>query len=191
MHDIHSINSKMFHIDVYSSNNVTFSHVNIIAPSNSPNTDGIHISTSTNIQVFDTNIGTGDDCISIFSGSQNINISRVNCGPGHGISIGSLGRSQNEVVKDVHVKNCTLIATQNGMRIKTLASSNVGKATSIKFEDIIMNNVKNPIIIDQHYCPEHPCSYQVLIVFFSFFSSSYVLSMSKVMFNKDNFGKTT
>ncbi|MCD9646093.1 hypothetical protein HAX54_035618 [Datura stramonium] len=160
VHDIHSINSKMFHFDVFSCNNVMFSHVNIMAPENSPNTDGIHVSASSNIQVFDSNIGTGDDCISIFAGSQIINISGVTCGPGHGISIGSLGRSPNEVVKDIHVKSCTLIATQNGVRIKTFASANVGSATAINFEDIIMNNVRNPVIIDQHYCPTPPCSGQ-------------------------------
>ncbi|MCE3215746.1 hypothetical protein HAX54_003337 [Datura stramonium] len=150
----------MFHFDVYNCKNVTFSHVNITAPDESPNTDGIHISTSSNIQVFDSNIGTGDDCISIFAGSQMINISGVTCGPGHGISIGSLGRSPNEVVKDIHVKSCTLTATQNGVRIKTFASSNVGSATTINFEDIIMNNVRNPVIIDQHYCPMPPCTGQ-------------------------------
>ncbi|KAH0724660.1 hypothetical protein KY284_000525 [Solanum tuberosum] len=164
VHDIHAINSKMFHFDVYNCNNVTLSHVNIIAPSDSPNTDGIHISLSSNIRVFDFNIDTEDDCISIFAGSQNVNISGVTCGPGHGISIGSLGNKPNEVVKDVHVKNCTLIATQNGMRIKTWASSNVGEVTSISFEDIIMDKVNNPIIIDQHYCPSYTCSFQKSLV---------------------------
>uniref|UniRef100_A0A3Q7ET18 Polygalacturonase n=3 Tax=Solanum lycopersicum TaxID=4081 RepID=A0A3Q7ET18_SOLLC len=154
----------MFHFDIYNSNNVTLSHVHIIAPSDSPNTDGIHISLSSNIRVFDSNIGTGDDCISIFAGSQNVNISRVTCGPGHGISIGSLGNKPNEVVKDVHVKNCTLIATQNGMRIKTWASSNVGAATNIYFEDILMDKVDNPIIIDQYYCPSHTCNIKKSLV---------------------------
>ncbi|XP_049387083.1 polygalacturonase-like [Solanum stenotomum] len=60
--------------------------------------------------------------------SQNVNIFGVTSDPGHGISIGSLGNKPNKVVKDGHVKNCTLIATQNGMRIKTWASSNVGEA---------------------------------------------------------------
>nr|XP_016487194.1 PREDICTED: exopolygalacturonase-like [Nicotiana tabacum] len=128
--------------------------------SDSPNTDGIHMSVSTNIQVLDSNIGTGDDCISMINGSQSINISGITCGPGHGISIGSLGKIQNEVVTDVHVKNCTLIATQNGARIKTWAPSESGSATSINFEDIFMDNVRNPIIIDQHYCSSPPCSSQ-------------------------------
>ena len=89
MHGIHSINSKMFHFDIYNSNNVTLSHVHIIAPSDSPNTDGIHISLSSNIRVFDSNIGTGDDCISIIDGSQSINITGITCGPGHGIRFGT------------------------------------------------------------------------------------------------------
>ncbi|MCD7452340.1 hypothetical protein HAX54_016268 [Datura stramonium] len=161
VHNVHSINSKGFHFDVFRSNNVKFSHVNITAPGDSPNTDGIHIGYSTNIKVFDSNIGTGDDCISMFSGSQSINISRVTCGPGHGISIGSLGKSPNEVVKDIHVKSCTFVGTQNGARIKTWALSNPGSATAINFEDIIMNNVNNPIIIDQKYCPTSPCSSQL------------------------------
>ncbi|KAH0655760.1 hypothetical protein KY285_030642 [Solanum tuberosum] len=158
--DIHSINSKNIHFKVFACENMTFSHVNITAPRDSPNTDGIHISHSTNIHVLDSYIGTGDDCIAMIAGSNNINISGVTCGPGHGISIGSLGNSPNEVVKDIHVKNCTLIATQNGLRIKTWASSNVGNITNITFEDIIMEKVRNPIFIDQHYCPIHHCSKQ-------------------------------
>nr|XP_033511069.1 exopolygalacturonase-like [Nicotiana tomentosiformis] len=102
VHDIHSINSKSFHFDLFMCNNVTFSHVNLTAPGDSPNTDGIHMGVSTNIQVLDSNIGTGDDCISMINGSQSINISGITCGPGHGISIGSLGKTQNEVVTDIH-----------------------------------------------------------------------------------------
>ncbi|XP_060194904.1 exopolygalacturonase-like [Lycium barbarum] len=161
VHDIHSKNSKSFHFNLFSCNNMTFSHVSIKAPGNSPNTDGIHMGFSTNIKVLDSNIATGDDCISMISGSKNINISGVTCGPGHGISIGSLGLSRNEVVKNIHVKNCTLIATQNGARIKTWAPSSAGSVTTITFEDIIMKKVWNPIFIDQHYCPTHNCSRKV------------------------------
>lgn len=156
------MNSKNIHFKVFGCGNMTFSHVNISAPPNSPNTDGIHISHSTNIHVLDSHIGTGDDCIAMIAGSNNINISGVTCGPGHGISIGSLGNSPNEVAKDIYVKNCTLIGTQNGLRIKTWASSIVGNVTNINYEDIIMKRVQNPIIIDQNYCPTRHCSKKVL-----------------------------
>ncbi|XP_049399848.1 exopolygalacturonase-like [Solanum stenotomum] len=161
VHDIHSNNSKGVHINVFNCTNGFFRHVKITAPDDSPNTDGIRIGYSNNIHIVDSNIGTGDDCISMVAGSQSINISGVTCGPGHGISIGSLGKlSKNDVVKDIHTKNCTFINTQNGVRIKTWASSMTGMATNITFEDIIMIKASNPILIDQQYCPTGNCKKQ-------------------------------
>ena len=51
------------------------------------------------------------------------------------------------------VKNSTLMNTDNGLRIKTWPGSPPSQASGILFQDIIMKNVKNPIIIDQLYCP--------------------------------------
>ncbi|KAL9261999.1 Polygalacturonase-like protein [Drosera capensis] len=99
----------------------------------------------------------GDDCISIVSGSQNILVSDIICGPGHGISIGSLGEGESEAhVSDVLVNRGTLFRTTNGLRIKTWQGGR-GRATNIMFENIDMFDVKNPIIIDQNYCNSKSC----------------------------------
>ena len=69
-------------------------------------------------------------------------------------SIGSLGKYQDEKdVVGIIVKNSTLLNTDNGLRIKTWPGSPPSEAKGILFQDIILKNVKNPIIIDQLYCP--------------------------------------
>ncbi|KAJ0985839.1 hypothetical protein J5N97_004195 [Dioscorea zingiberensis] len=153
------MNSKLAHIYIFASENLKLNLLSIKAPDESPNTDGIHISESKNVTVTNSVIGTGDDCISVLSGSRNILVFNVSCGPGHGISVGSLGRSYGD--KDVSkliVRNVTFAGTKNGVRIKSWPSSPVTTSASyFIFEDIVMKDVQNPIIIDQKYCPHNIC----------------------------------
>lgn len=78
------VNSKGINIKVSDSHNLTFQNLDITAPSNSPNTDGILISNSDQITVKSCNIATGDDCISKGKGATNIVISAGRCTPGLG-----------------------------------------------------------------------------------------------------------
>lgn len=62
----------------------------------------------------------GDDCVSIQTGCTNIYIHNVNCGPGHGISIGGLGRDNTKAcVSNITVRDIVMQNTMNGVRIKT------------------------------------------------------------------------
>ncbi|KAI9110218.1 hypothetical protein K1719_018660 [Acacia pycnantha] len=108
---------------------------------------------------------TGDDCISIVSNSSRVKIRSITCGPGHGISIGSLGKSGSwEKIQDVIVSESYLYQTDNGVRIKTWQGGD-GFASRITFQNIVMENVSNPIIIDQFYCDSpHPCQNQTSAV---------------------------
>ncbi|XP_050219631.1 probable polygalacturonase At3g15720 [Mercurialis annua] len=152
------MNSPRVHIGVNGCRGVSFSNLQISAPENSPNTDGIDISSSTNVEISNSTIGTGDDCIAINGGCSHFSINNIICGPGHGISIGSLGdKGQHDVVEDVHVRNCTFIRTMNGVRIKTWPGG-TGYARNISFAGIILKDAKHPIIIDQHYCNGHKCA---------------------------------
>ncbi|KAI3892279.1 hypothetical protein MKX03_030681 [Papaver bracteatum] len=157
---ITSLNSKFFHMVLLDCTDFKASEIHISAPGNSPNTDGIHMERSTGVTIANANIGTGDDCVSIGQGNAHVTITGVTCGPGHGISVGSLGRYQNEGdVNGLLVKGCTLSGTMNGIRIKTWANSpDSSVASNMTFEDIVVNNVANPIIIDQTYCPYASCS---------------------------------
>ena len=110
-------NAQQMHVSFEKSNGVQVSNLTVTSPEGSPNTDGIHVAGTQNIQITDSVIGTGiyistyllptssdsynfyydchvqyslmvnegDDCISIVSGSQNVQASDITCGPGHGI----------------------------------------------------------------------------------------------------------
>ncbi|KAL1200692.1 Exopolygalacturonase [Cardamine amara subsp. amara] len=160
---ISSVNSKFFHIALVECRDFKGTRLNITAPSDSPNTDGIHIERSSNVYFSRSHIATGDDCVSIGQGNSQITITSIKCGPGHGISVGSLGKYPNEKdVKGLVVRDCKMSGTTNGIRIKTWADSpGLSAATNMTFENIIMNNVTNPIIIDQSYCPFSSCASNV------------------------------
>ncbi|CAH8354807.1 unnamed protein product [Eruca vesicaria subsp. sativa] len=153
-------NAQQIQISIEKCSNVQVSNVEVTAPADSPNTDGIHITNTQNIQVSKSIIGTGDDCISIETGSQNVKIDDLTCGPGHGISIGSLGDDNSKAfVSGVTVDGAKLSGTYNGVRIKTYQGGS-GTARNIIFQNIQMDNVKNPIIIDQDYCDKSKCTEQ-------------------------------
>ncbi|KAG8646699.1 hypothetical protein MANES_09G024100v8 [Manihot esculenta] len=154
-------NAQQMHISFQRSKDVQVSNLNVTSPEHSPNTDGIHVTHTNNIQIANSSIGTGDDCISIVSGSQNVQAKNISCGPGHGISIGSLGsRHSKDYVSEVTIDGAEISGTTNGVRIKTWQGGS-GIAKNIKFQNIEMHNVSNPIIINQYYCDHHkPCKEQ-------------------------------
>ncbi|XP_022635976.1 exopolygalacturonase-like [Vigna radiata var. radiata] len=160
--NLHSADSKGGHFIVFGSGNITFTNLTLTSPANNRNTDGIKTSHTNGINITNVKIGTGDDCIAMISGTKNVRIKNVFCGPGHGISVGSLGGGGNPPdlpVEDVVVKNCTFNSSINGVQIKTwpFPLKTPLSVSNFIYEDIVMINVKNPIFINQQYCPKHNC----------------------------------
>ncbi|KAI4379896.1 hypothetical protein MLD38_006135 [Melastoma candidum] len=150
---LRSINSPRNHISINRCTNVTISYIQLIAPDESPNTDGINIATSSDINIHHSSITTGDDCVAINSNTFGVSITDVRCGPGHGISVGSLGaQGSTAFVSDIYVARSTFVGSQNGARIKTWQGGS-GEVKNVVFEDITLVQARHPIIIDQFYCP--------------------------------------
>jgi polygalacturonase len=73
-----------------------------------------------------------------------------------------LGTYSNEAgVENVTVTDSVFTKTANGVRIKSWAKPSNGYARDIEFRNLIMQNVYNPIIIDQRYCSKRECPHQV------------------------------
>ena len=82
----------------------------VIASGDSPNTDGIHVQLSRNIMIFNTSVRTGDDCVSIGPGTQNLWIEGMACGPGHGIRlVKTIKLLLNMNYACVHVYDCVWV----------------------------------------------------------------------------------
>ncbi|KAF3444640.1 hypothetical protein FNV43_RR14333 [Rhamnella rubrinervis] len=151
-------NSQQTHLKFDDCTNVQVSSIGVSSPADSPNTDGIHLQNSQGVTIFSSNLACGDDCVSVQTGCSNVYIHDVNCGPGHGISIGSLGKDgtracvSNVTVRDVKVHN-----TLTGVRIKTWQGGS-GSVQNVMFSNIQVSEVKTAIMIDQFYCDKGSCS---------------------------------
>ncbi|RWV99704.1 hypothetical protein GW17_00037374 [Ensete ventricosum] len=167
VHGIRIRNSPQFHFRFDNCRNVTVDTISINSPALSPNTDGIHVENSVDVGIYNSVISSGDDCVSIGAGSTNIHIRNLTCGPGHGISIGSLGKQNTRAcVTNVTVKDSVIKHSDNGVRIKTWQGGS-GSVSWVSFENIRMDTVRNPIIINQYYCLTKVCKNQTSAVYVS------------------------
>ncbi|KAJ4950380.1 hypothetical protein NE237_027212 [Protea cynaroides] len=130
--NMRSINAKLFHMVVFSSQNVVILGVRIHALGDNSNTNGIYIQNSNNVRIFKTSIGTGDDCVSIGPNTENVLIRRLECGPGHGI------RSDFKEVVMKNVQNPIVIDQNYCPQNKDCLNQNSGiQISGVTFTNII------------------------------------------------------
>ncbi|XP_031382582.1 polygalacturonase At1g48100 [Punica granatum] len=157
-------NSQQTHLKFDACTNVQVSGITISSPGDSPNTDGIHLQNSQDVVIYNADLACGDDCVSVQTGCSNIYIHDVNCGPGHGISIGGLGKDNTKAcVSNITVRDTTMHGTLTGVRIKTWQGGS-GSVQNIMFSNIQVSEVKTPIMIDQYYCDKAKCKNQTSAV---------------------------
>lgn len=89
-------------------------------------------------------------------------------------SIGSLGSHNSRAcVSNITVSNSVIKHSDNGVRIKTWQGGE-GAVTKVTFNNIHMDTVRNPIIIDQYYCLFKNCINQSTAVSVSHVSYSNI-----------------
>uniref|UniRef100_A0A7N1A708 Polygalacturonase n=1 Tax=Kalanchoe fedtschenkoi TaxID=63787 RepID=A0A7N1A708_KALFE len=157
-------NSPQCHLKFDNCMGVSVYLITVNSPGDSPNTDGIHLQNSRQVLIHSANLACGDDCISIQTGCSNVYVHNVNCGPGHGISIGSLGRDNTKAcVSNITVRDVIMHNTMNGVRIKTWQGGS-GSVKGVLFSNIQVSEVQLPIVIDQFYCDKRTCKNQTTAV---------------------------
>ncbi|XP_073131704.1 probable polygalacturonase [Henckelia pumila] len=162
-------NSPFWNIHPVYCSNVVIQYVTILAPADSPNTDGIDPDSSSHVCIEDSYISTGDDLVAVKSGwdeygiaynrpSQGITIRRVTgSSPFAGIAVGS---ETSGGVQDVLAEHINLFNMGVGIHLKT----NVGRGGTIRnitFSNIYIENARKGIKIsgdvgdhpDENYNP--------------------------------------
>jgi hypothetical protein len=139
----------MFHLVPRNITDLTIERVKVRAPwdGSAPNTDAIDPGPVTRAWIHHCDIDTGDDNIVIKSGGTDILIEDNVIKHGHGISIGS---ETTAGVNRMLVRRCTFEDTDNGIRIKSMRGAG-GLVQNIRYTDITMKNVPNPIVLQLDY----------------------------------------
>ncbi|HEY3762821.1 MAG TPA: glycoside hydrolase family 28 protein [Verrucomicrobiae bacterium] len=156
MRDITLQNSPEYHFVPSGCEDVVVSNLTVLAPAGAANTDAIDPRDCENVLITKCHVSVGDDNVAISShkgspqrrfSSENITVTDCVFLDGHGMSIGS-GTSGG--VRNVTVKRCVFIGTQNGIRIKSQRGRG-GLVQNIVFDDISMSNVDPAITFTMYY----------------------------------------
>ncbi|XP_010913831.1 probable polygalacturonase isoform X1 [Elaeis guineensis] len=148
-------NSPFWNIHPVYCSNVVVRNVTVLAPYDSPNTDGIDPDSSLNVCIEDCYISTGDDLVAVKSGwdeygmayarpSSGITIRRLTgSSPFAGIAVGSetSGGVENVLVESIHIYN-----TGIGIHIKT-NSGRGGYIRNITVSGVNLSNVRKALRI--------------------------------------------
>ncbi|MBA0610943.1 hypothetical protein Godav_011674 [Gossypium davidsonii] len=146
-------NSPFWNIHPVYCSDVVIRYVTILAPPDSPNTDGVDPDSSSNVCIEDSFISTGDDLVAVKSGwdeygiaygrpSSYITVRRVTGStPFAGVAVGS---ETSGGVENVLAENINLYNSGVGVHIKT----NIGRGGVIKnitVSELFMENVRTGI----------------------------------------------
>lgn len=119
-------------------------------PKGGHNTDAFDVGNSDRITINKAIVYNQDDCLAVNSGT-NIKFTNGYCSGGHGVSIGSVGGRDNNIVSNVTVSNTTIVDSENGVRIKTVYGA-TGCVSNITYSDITLKNItRYGIVIRQDY----------------------------------------
>ncbi|CAG7943459.1 unnamed protein product [Penicillium olsonii] len=165
------------------SKRVLFSDLKMDATSKSgnrpKNTDGFDIGASTDVTIKDVNVSNDDDCVAFKPGANGVTVTDITCTGSHGISVGSLGKSSDDFVKNVYVSGATMINSTKAAGIKTYPSGGshgVATVSNVTFTDFSVDGCDYAIQIqscygeNSEYCAKNPGNSDLTGIVFDKFS---------------------
>lgn len=144
-------NAPNFNVFLQGGDGITVWGIRIDEPWNSPNTDGIDPSGSTNVTVTQSYIRNGDDGIAIKAPAgkpaRHITVSHDHFYEGHGMSIGS---GTEGGVSDVLFTDLTIDHQKSGLHIKSNPGRG-GLVNNVRYEDVCIRDTTMPVLFETTY----------------------------------------
>jgi len=139
--------------------NLVVEGISIINPESGPNTDGVNPESCRNVRISNCFIDTGDDCITLKSGSdeegrlkgkptENVTITNCVMYKGHGAVV--IGSEMSGGVRNITANNIVCVGTDRAVRIKSTRGRG-GVVENIRFSNFVVENVREPIYITTFY----------------------------------------
>jgi polygalacturonase len=154
------VNSPAWCLHPFMCENLTISNISVHNDSWASNGDALDIESCKNVLVYDCSFDAGDDVICLKSGkddegrnrnvpTENIIIYNCTAYNGHGGFV--IGSEMSGGVRNVFLKKCDFIGTDNGLRFKS-GRGRGGVVENIYLSDIKMVEIKNDAILcDMYY----------------------------------------
>ncbi|PYI02024.1 endo-xylogalacturonan hydrolase A [Aspergillus sclerotiicarbonarius CBS 121057] len=178
--------------------NIVFSNLRMDATSKSDNpaknTDGFDIGESTYVTITEVTVVNDDDCVALKPSSNYVTVDTISCTGSHGISVGSLGKSNDDSVKNIYVTGATMINSTKAAGIKTYPSGDshgVSTVSNVTFNDFTVDNTDYAFQIqscygeDADYCEENPGNAKLTDIVVSGFSGTTSDKYDPVVANID------
>ncbi|KAL2128810.1 hypothetical protein VTI74DRAFT_8603 [Chaetomium olivicolor] len=167
------------------SSRVSFSNMKLTAISKSKyrprHTDGFDIGQSEHTTLKNIYIQNEDDCVAFKPGCNYVSVNNIICQGSHGLSVGSLGKSNTDTVQNVYVKNAIMRNSTKAAGIKIYPGGpKHGSAIvrNVTWDGVEVDNCDAAFEFDtcynedEVYCQQNPSPATVTDIYVKNFSGS-------------------
>ncbi|KFY09212.1 hypothetical protein V491_08329 [Pseudogymnoascus sp. VKM F-3775] len=158
------------------------------------NTDGFDVGESTYTTITDVKITNYDDCIAFKAGCNYVTVDGITCsGASHGLSVGSLGKTNADTVQNVYVTNAVMNDCTKAVGIKLYnGGSSHGSSTvsNVTYDGVTVNGCDYASQIQTCYgatddadCAANPASASLTGIYFKNFQGTTSSKYAPVVSN--------
>lgn len=155
---------------IHDCDNVTITNITIDADVNYPNNDGVHINSSRNVTISDSNISCGDDCIIIRANNASLkenkiceNVTVTNCNLTSYSSAVRIGWVQDGTIRNCKLSNLTMYDCSTGISVFIPNTERTEKGTDTPGSDVGREATFIENISFDNIKMDKQCSYPVYI----------------------------